>query len=68
MILGTKTVRFETKIPIRLMLKIREVAEQQGITPSDVIREALLNKYLGDIIDDLRSEWKAMKRLRRRQD
>lgn len=67
LILGRQTVNIHMKFPFRLMGKIRQEAEKRGCTMTAIVQEALLEKYLGEMIDDIRSEWKATKRQRRRR-
>lgn len=61
-IVGRNSEHFAFKLPYRLLRKLAQEAEERNITIAELIRGHLYEKYLGDLIDEARADWKALKR------
>ncbi len=66
-ILGKGLAQFQLTLPPRLLSKLREKAQERGIYVSEIIREALFEKYGSEMIDDARTAWRTLKKERRKR-
>lgn len=62
MVLGGNSQKMDFRVGRRLKYHLERKAEEEGTTVSELIRLALYDKYLSDLIDEARADWKTLKR------